>query len=61
MIVIDRNKCSGCGRCASIRITLQCLRDQDNFEVYAEPPESDMAFVERVMAECYSHCIYLHK
>lgn len=61
MIVIDRNKCSGCGHCTSIRITLNCIKDQNNIEVYEEPPESDMAFVERAMAECWSHCIYLQK
>lgn len=59
MIVIDRNKCSGCGHCASIRISLKCIKEQDGYEMYEEPAASDMNFVERAMAECYSHCIYL--
>lgn len=59
MIVIDRNRCVGCGHCAAIRISLKCIKEQDGFEFYEEPPEADMDFIERSMAECWSHCIDL--
>lgn len=61
MIVIDRNNCAGCGHCGAIRITLECIEDKDGIEVYNEPPESDMDFVERSVAECWAHCIHIVK
>ncbi|MCI8647982.1 MAG: ferredoxin [Firmicutes bacterium] len=61
MIVIDRNRCVGCGHCTAIRISLKCIKEQDGYELYEEPPEADMGFIERSMAECWAHCIDLVK
>lgn len=57
MIVIDRNRCCGCGHCAAIRITLKCIKDVDNIEYYEEPPEQDNDYIDRAIQECWSNCI----
>ncbi len=60
MVVIDRNKCCGCGHCIAIRMSLDLVKTKDNVEFYESPKEgTDQSFVERCMEECWSKCIYL--
>ena len=49
MVVIDRNRCCGCGKCASMVILLPSLGGKDLFEFYQDPVGSDIDFVENIM------------
>ena len=59
MIIIDRTKCVSCGTCSAMTLTFTCLQNTGDFEVYAEPPKQDRDYVQRIMRECWAHCIYL--
>ena len=59
MIVIDRTKCVSCGACATMTLTFTCLQNTGDYELYAEPPKQDRDYVQRIMRECWAHCIYL--
>lgn len=59
MLIIDRNKCCGCGRCAAIRMCLDEIEDKNGIEVYTEPEPKDLDFVHKLIAECWSGCIVL--
>ncbi|MBQ0079813.1 MAG: 4Fe-4S binding protein [Eubacterium sp.] len=61
MVVIDRNRCIGCGKCAAMRILLPQLKDKDNIEYYQDPIDKDIAFVENIMRECWANCIFIYK
>ena len=59
MIIIDRTKCVSCGTCSAMTLTFTCLQNTGDYEVYAEPPKQDRDYVQRIMRECWAHCIYL--
>ena len=61
MVVIDRNNCMGCGKCASMIILLPILKESDNVEYYQDPVGGDIEFVENCALECWGHCIYIIK
>ena len=61
MVVIDRNRCCGCGKCASMVILLPSLGGKDLFEFYQDPVGSDIDFVENIMKECWAGCIFYLK
>ena len=58
MIVIDRTKCVGCGTCSAMTM-FTLLQNTGEIELYEEPPKQDREYVQRIMRECWSHCITL--
>lgn len=61
MIVIDRKRCVGCGKCATLRMVLYCLTDSDDVEMYQDPEPQYEEFVHNVIKECWAGCVYLYK
>ncbi len=59
MIVIDRSRCMGCGHCNALVTTFKCIQSNPEYELYEEPPAQDRDYVQRIMRECWAHCIYL--
>lgn len=59
MIVIDRDRCVSCGHCNAMVMTFNCIKIQDQYEFYEEPPAQDRDYVLRIMKECWAHCITL--
>ena len=49
----------GCGHCNALVTTFKCIQSNPEYELYEEPPAQDRDYVQRIMRECWAHCIYL--
>ena len=60
MIIIDRSRCVSCGACNAMTMMLHCIKSNPEAELYEEPQfREGREYVEKVMHDCWSKCIYL--
>lgn len=59
MIIIDRSRCVSCGACSAMVMMLKCIKATPEVELYEEPLPEGRDYVQKVMHDCWSKCIYL--